>query len=364
MRAAARRRLLSLLVLGACLWPVVASGQASVFITWHRPDIQTFFLSDFEPSDTSVHPDLFTIIITNTLGTPQLVKLRFFISVASVIDPLLSAESNEFTLDPAGLTISNRELSDPDRPFGLQEYTLDSDAAEDLFGTVLETGLLPSDTYTFRIEVYGPTGLLLSSAEHPLVVTNPSRVDLIGPGAQFGGFLPVVAISTPQFFWSTDALDPALTANFMIKVVRVEEAASAEEAISGFAAWESGMDNQTTTIYPASVEAIPLEPGATYAWQIKRLVDTSGGIRELESDIFWFKMEDEASGIFGAGVDEEVTSMLDQIIELQGLTSDLEGFHPTGQILVDGRPVSLNSLRNLLERVLAGTLQIATIIIR
>ena len=188
MRAGARQRLLSLLVLGACLWPVVASGQATAFITWHQPDIQTFYLSDFDPSDTSVHPDLFTVGITNTLGSDQTVKLRFYLfSGAGASTELLAAESNDFNLDPGGLVISNRELSNVDRPFGLQDYTFDSDAAEDLTNTLLETGLLPSDTYTFRIEVYAATGLLLSTAEHAIVVSNPSRVDLVGPGSGWAG---------------------------------------------------------------------------------------------------------------------------------------------------------------------------------
>ena len=366
MRAGARHRLVSLLVLGVGIWPALASGQAAVFITWNQPDIQTFYLSDFDPSDTSAHPDLFTVTITNTAGLDQTIFLRFFIfSGAGAALEILSAKSNDFVLAPGGLVVSNRELSNVDRPFGLADYSVNTETAEAITDKLLETGLLPSDIYTFRIEVYNSaTAGLLSSAEHAVVVSNPTRVDLVGPGAQFGGTLPVVAIPTPQFFWSTDALDPLLTARFLIKVVRLQESASAEEAIQGFAVWEAEVTDQTTAIYPSSVEAIALEPGATYAWQIKRLIDTSGGIREIESEIFWFKMEDEASGIVGAGVDEEVDAMIDQIMSLQGLSQELEGFQPTGQVLVDGRPVSLNALRSLLERVLAGTIQIATIIIR
>ena len=134
--------------------------------------------------------------------------------------------------------------------------------------------------------------------------------------------------------------------------------------MQGYAVWEASVENQTTEIYPSSVAAIALDPSATYAWQVKRLVETSSGTQELESQIFWFKMEDPESGVVGANVDDEVSQMIDQIQDIQGVSGELEGFTPTGQVLIDGRPVDLNALRELLELVLGGQLQITSIIIR
>jgi hypothetical protein len=119
-----------------------------------------------------------------------------------------------------------------------------------------------------------------------------------------------------------------------------------------------------TAIYPSSVEAIQLEAGASYAWQIIRYVETSSGTVDIESPIFWFKMEDPAAGVVGASVDEEVDQMIDQIQEMQGVGDQLEGYQPTGQVIVDGQPMNLNALRNLLEQILNGQLQVGTIIIR
>lgn len=195
-------------------------------------------------------------------------------------------------------------------------------------------------------------------------MSNPTRVDLVGPGDEFGQTLPIVATSTPQFFWSTDASAIGINTRFQIRVVKVEAASSAEEAMSAFAVWEDEIDNQMTAIYPSSVEAIQLEAGASYAWQVKRYVETSSGTAEIESTIFWFKIEDPAAGVIGASVDEEVDQMIDQIQEMQGVGDQLAGFQPTGQVIVDGQPMNLNALRNLLEQVLSGQIQIVTIIIR
>ena len=366
MRAGARLRLLSLLVLSACLLPAAAGAQVSISLVWHQPDLQTFYLSDFDPSDASLHPDLFTVSLINTAGVDTTIYLKFYIYFGATSDTrLLEAKSDPFVLGPGGEVFTNRELTNDQQPFGLVEAIFDEEAAGDLAETALETGLLPSNTYSFRLEAYSyPAGVLLNTAQYVLTVSNPTRVDLIGPGASFGGVLPVVATPNPQFFWSTDASAATLLKRYLIRVVRVQESGSAEEAIQGFATWEGEINDATTAIYPSSVESIPLEPGATYAWQVERLVETSSGVARLESEIFWFKMEDQNSGFSGSSVDEEVDAMINQIAGLQGVSGELAGFRPTGQVLVDGKPTDLNSLRGLLEQVLNGALQIATIIIR
>jgi len=303
-----------------------------------------------------------------------MVTVRVSLRVGSAVGPEIAwVQTIPITLPPGEpVSASNRELGREDSPFEEDESDYDEEAAGELAGTILQSGLLPSGTYYFTVEVLDEAGQLVpgASAVHALWVSNPSRVDLVGPGGLFGGHLPVIATSTPQFFWSTDALADVIlpsgrvSAGFQIRVVKVEGAPTAEEAMQGFAVWEETVENQTTVVYPSSVEAMALELGETYAWQVVRQVETSGGIRGIESDIFWFKMEDPTGGLIGSGIEEAVAQMLEQILELHGVAGEVEGYQPTGQVLIDGRPVDLNSLRNLLEQVLSGQLQIATIIIR
>lgn len=378
MRTSLRWCLASTAVAALCLWPSSGRAQVTLNFIWHNPDMQSFYLSDFPgigegTVDVSQHPDIFTIVLRNVSTETKEVTVRVSFRVGSAVaNEIAWIETIPITLNAGEvLSVTNRELGREGSRFATGDSDYDEEATETLQDAILQSGLLPSDTYYFTIEVLNEVGILIpgASALHVLWVSNPTRVDLVGPGSQFGGQLPVIATDTPQFFWSTDAITDVITAGrvsarFQIRVVKVEGASTAEEAMQGFAVWEKIVENQTTEIYPSSVEAMALEVGETYAWQIVRQVETSGGIRGIESDIFWFKMEDPTSGIIGAGIEEEVSQMLNQILELQGVTGELEGYQPTGQVLVDGRPVDLNSLRNLLEQVLSGQLQIATIIIR
>ncbi len=353
-----------------------ARGQVSVVFTWHQPDMQSFYLANFfdlaqESVDTGQHPDLFTIQLVNTTSPPVPVNVsaRITLRVESLnIDELAWVQTRLFELGTAGIVLNNRQLSEEGQPWTVdgEKSGYDEDAAEDLSDTILQTGLLPSDTYTFRIQIFNEYDQPIPGAatSYSLIVSNPSRVDLIAPGAEFGTTLPVVATATPQFFWTTDASAAGLTKRYLIRVVKVEDSSSAEEVMQGFANWEAVVENKTTEIYPSSADAMPLEPGVAYAWQVIRRIITSGGQVELESPIFWFKMEDQSAGVIGATVDEQVAQMINQIQEIQGVGTELGGFVPTGQVLIDGRPVDLNALKSLLEQILNGQIQVGSIVIR
>ena len=370
-KGAHRRLLAGVLIAVGVLSASAAQAQVSVVITWHQPDIRSFYLSDFSPTDTGSHPDLFTVGLVNSGGVPVSVELELEIRRETSV--LLQARTGAFTLDPGPRLLTNRELPRTEQEYTLKDYEI-TDTAENLAERTLQTGLLPSGRYTFELRAFaGGTQSLLGSGNHVITVSNPSRVDLIAPGSSFGATLPVVATLNPQFFWTSDALEPGTTAagqptllaaRFRLRVVKVDDASSGEEAIQRFPVWEQIAEGRTNEFYPSSVQAIPLEPGATYAWQVERLVVTSGGTREIESDIYWFQIEDPGAGVFGAGVDQEVQNMMEQISDLQGMGDQLKGYQPAGQVLVDGVPVNTNALKELLARIVQGQVQVTSIIIR
>lgn len=365
------------LVAALLLLPSQGRAQVSVNIILHQPYMQTFYVADFmdlarESIDTSMMSDLFTVVIHNTPVTAREVSLKVTLRIENLAtlqlggSTLAWAQSQPFTIEASEmLQISNRDLGQEGSRFSIDsaKSDFDQETGEMLQDLILQTGLLPSCTFIFDVTIHDEFEVEIAFDTRSIIVSNPSRVDLVGPGTEFGGSLPVIATDTPQFFWSTDAFASGFS-RFRIRVVKVEGAASAEEAMQGYATWEKIVEDQTTEIYPSSVEAIALEAGQTYAWQVERLVETSSGIHELQSDIFWFKLEDPSAGVIGAGVEEEVSTMIAMILDLQGLSSELEGYQPTGMVLVDGRPTDLNTLRNLFEQVLSGQIQIATIIIR
>ncbi len=366
----------------AALQLLPSQGRAQVIVTfiWHQPDMQTFYVADFidlaqESIDTSMMSDLFTVVIRNTSVIAREVSLKVTLRIGNLAALQLSgntlawAQSQPFTLEALEeLHVSNRDLGKEGSRFSIDsgKSGFDETTGEELQDLILQSGLLPSGTFIFDVAILDESDQPIPGASftHSIIVSNPSRVDLVGPGTEFGGSLPVIATDTPQFFWSTDASATGLTLRFRIRVAKVEGAASAEEAMQGYATWEKIVENQTTEIYPSSIEAIALEAGQTYAWQVERLVETSSGTHELQSDIFWFMLENPSAGFVGVGIEEEVSTMIALVQDLQGLSSELEGYQPTGMVLVDGKPTDLNALRNLFEQVLSGQIQIATIIIR
>ena len=182
-------------------------------------------------------------------------------------------------------------------------------------------------------------------------LVNPTRVQLLTPGRPFGEPPEIVSSSSPRFQWSAD--EELLTgASYRIQVVSVDGAASAEEALQGFAAWDAAVSG-TTALYPGSVSAIPLVAGATYAWQVTREVTTSGGSQTLTSPIYAFRMANASGGASSAGNqsagDLGANVQLDALAQALGFDSQLAGFKPTGQIIVDGRPLSVANLEALLR---------------
>ncbi|MFO7768371.1 MAG: hypothetical protein R6W82_05390 [bacterium] len=354
MRTGVRRRLVMGLAAAACLWSVEAHAQFQVQII-PTGDIEAFYLSDLDPLQTGNASDFFLVRLMNNTGAEAIVSLEFELS-SDDYGMLATGRTEPFALGQMA-EFGNTDLTTLGQQYSLQDYDIDTESAEELGERILESGVLPSDTYHFTLVLYqGGMEVARNTWDRPVI--NPSRVDLLAPGGEFGGVLPVVANDTPQFFWATDAFSAGTSVRFRIRVVRVDDAATAEEAMQGYASWEEEIANSTSAIYPPGVSALPLEPGATYAWQVERLVETSGGTRELESEIFWFKMEDTSAGILGADIQEEVRDMMDQILGTQGMGSEMEGFRPTGTVLIDGRPVEINALRELLQQIVTGQITV------
>ena len=172
----------------------------------------------------------------------------------------------------------------------------------------------------------------------------------------------------PRFQWSTDAGRALAGGNCRIRVVPADGSVSAEDAIQGFATWEQ-QTTATTEVYPGAASAIPLQPGSTYAWQVVRELLTSTGTELLASPIYWFRMaaatdDPTSTGRRVAAGDVGPTVQLNRLGQALGLGNQLDGFRPTGQIIVDGRPIAAELLEKLLQALLAGGIAVRSITVR
>ncbi len=346
---------LVLALLGTGLLPRGGEAQARVTLDWLYPT-ETIFFSDFDPFGAGQQPDLFAATIQNTTGQPQRIVLELAVTM---IQPrsifLMRASTRSFDLSSGVRRITNRELATTGRDVSAAEFEFGPESAE-LTDQVQRTGRFPSGRYRFQIEIRTPQGIVLDRASVERELVNPSRVELLSPGRPFGEPPPVVTSFFPRFLWSIDGAFGE--ADFQIRLSEVEEATSAEEAMANFANWEERVRGATTAIYPASVAALPLEPGKTYAWQVVRELRTSGGVEEIESPIYWFRMTG------GAPVQSEISQQLLALLQSLGLGSEVEGFQLTGAASVEGRPMSREAFAELLRRIGAGEIQVGQVTVR
>ncbi len=343
----------ALLVSAALATP--AASQVQVTLRPLAP-VEAFYLADLLPGSAGVRPDLIGITLLSPERVGQTVSLEIVVARESPSPvEIFRGTTNSFVLQQAVRHITTRDLVARGRDVSITDFTVNEAAIEG----PARSGRLPAGTYLFTLRVRTASGAPLDDDQLRLTFTSSSRVELLSPGAPADVPPPVVPGPPPRFLWSADGDAPA--ARYRLRVVQVDPAAgSAIEALqAGFPAWETTVAG-TSAIYPASVEALRLEPGATYAWQVTREVATSGGDEPIESSIYWFR-------VGGAGGPSPAAGGLGlhfaALLRALGLT-ELNGFTPVGATLEDGRPVPLPALEQLLAAIAAGEVAVLNVRVR
>jgi hypothetical protein len=347
------------------LWALIlapaASAQVRVSVQWLYP-IESLYLADLSPYTVGAQPEFLSINLLNG-ATQQTVRLEVTLSrERPTASQIFRGTTDPFVVTGTGRRITNRDLACDDCPYALDDAEITTEW-EDLLA---ETGRFPAGSYVIRVRVLNGAGTLeLDRSEVRIELVNPSRIELVSPGTRFGETPELVTNTTPRFLWSSDAGVVSGGGEYQIRVVPVDEAASAEDAIQQFASWEA-TTRATTAIYPGSVSAIPLQPGGTYVWQVVREVRGSSGTELISSPIYWFRMAEAQTGDDpagqGTGGAVGVGNQLQQLARTLGL--DLSGFRPTGQISVDGQLYPADRLEELLRAILAGEISIQSITVR
>lgn len=307
--------------------------------------VDIFYLADFDPADEALHPLLFRFTVSNLGTAARELELRFEVHAES--DQLLEGFSDPFSLAPGEIKgATNQELTDANSEFELDSIDI-SDTGEDLKDTIMETGYLPEGDYTFILALNDmDTGTQISICQLVIHVTNPRTLDPILPGSTFGGMLPIEYAALPQFQWQSQAT----RFNFRICPVLPGDASGEEvmenEPIYANLDFESLFHGTHSFLYPLSAEA--LVPGESYCWQVEALVPTSGGEATFYSDILCFE--------FAGGDLETLRSSLPLTLPeevLAAILALLSGYEPTGNVTLDGVPMSIVELQALLDSLLA-----------
>lgn len=349
MRALLRAAALVLVTGWAGLAPASAAAQVQVSIRRLAP-VEAIFLADLFPGDAGVRPDLLGITLVSQGSGAGVLEVEVARENPSPVE-IFRGTTDPFTLPGGVRHLTTRDLATSGGEFAITDYAVNEDALDD---PGLQSGRLPAGTYRFTVTVRSPEGGVLDSDELVIVLGYPSRVDLLSPGiAAEAGPPPLVPGPTPRFLWSSDGESSA--ARYRLRVVRVDGEGSAVEAVqAGFPVWET-VTPATSALYPASVQALRLEPGGTYAWQVTRELGTSAGAEPIESPIYWFRIDGAGAG---AGAADPGFAIL---LRSLGLSPELDGFAPVGARLADGRIISLQELEALLAAIAAGEIPVLSV---
>lgn len=328
-----------------------ASGAAQVQVSVRRlAPVEAVYLADLLPGDARVRPDFLGI----TLVAQGSVSVALEVTVARE-DPspvqIFRGTTDPFTLPGGVRHLTVRDLTMDGGDVAITDYAV-NDGLLDEPG--LQSGRLPAGTYVFTVTARTPQGAEVDRDALRITLGAAARVDLLAPGiAADAGPPPRVAGPTPRFLWSADG-EPA-AARYRLRVVRVDGEGSAVEAVqAAYPVWET-VTQGTSVFYPASAQAIRLEPGGTYAWQVTREVGTSGGVEPVESPIYWFRVDGAGGGTDAA--DPRFAILLRSL----GLSPELDGFTPVGARLSDGRVIPLPELEALLAAIAGGEIPLLSV---
>jgi hypothetical protein len=334
-----------------------AVAQVQATIQWVQP-VEAVFVADLTPLGAGRNPDFIAITLTTSRTQSVILELNARMESPDRLQ-IVSGTTNVFALVAPVLRITNRDLAQSGGRYRITDYDVDPQSDR-----LAKSSSLPAGTYVFGVTVRTPNGVVLDSDEVRVTIGAPSRLQLLSPGLPVGNPPPVITTPSPRFLWSTDGpVSGAGAATYRLTVARADGAASGEEAIQGFASWQTVVTG-TTAFYPGSAEALPLEPGATYAWQVTREVRTSAGVEQLESPIFWFRMGEPGSpGAERANANEAVEQRIAQLATMLGI-EELAGRWVVASVTVDGRPVASDGVEELLAAIAAGQVTVLNLRVR
>jgi len=120
-------------------------------------------------------------------------------------------------------------------------------------------------------------------------------------------------------------------------------------------------DNLNSFQYP-TVDSKSLESGKLYAWQLKRIYQSTLGIEEIFSDIYIFKIFDPYSQNLG---NLDIIKLLigeEKYNEIFSSGGILYGYNDIdGNITLNGLEISLEELNQIVSQIQDGTINIESI---
>lgn len=333
--------------------PQQSSAQTiNIIPTQTLQDAQVMYFSNFDIFDVGSPFYLFDVEIggiTHTYPYAEIV-LEFKLNQVTIA----SATSDPFTIPvpPSGNSwkASNIELlkthTFPGSGMIIEFNTTSFDPPDDNFeDEVYGSGRARSSIYELYVR------LLINSTQEDeeivtLKITNPSNIQLSGPGNKVGSGIPhEIMTELPVFTFFSDGTE------FILHIFeKLSHHNSIEDVIN------SGnpicSEPLTTPVfnYAVTTTGQPLQAGHTYYWYVDVLVPTTAGIEKFRSEVFQFKLI-QASGAPPEGT--AVTSVIEMLRPVVGnqvdnISKNLADFE-LKNIRLNGKPITIYELHQIID---------------
>ena len=352
----------------------------------------TYYLSSIDLSTGSSDVEFFNFRLSEESGdylSEEIwASIQFEVSMISpalgISNPttIISMESDEFQMF-ADIRISNTYLSTqtsslfdmsvPPKQIPLSmkiNKMIDFGKFQELLSAVITTGKLADGNYTFRVTIKSGLKGNLSITDdimETVQVTSSTSLNLISPGGELADSLQNIIFSPyPIFQWDTN---PCQGCESFIRVAKFDPNlhSSINEAINDITVlpvnqsenWKSA-GFATNYQYPFS-DAIDLEPGSIYVWQVQKKLPTTEGVEAFTSPIFAFKLVNfENTSSQFQPLHPVLQQLKDVLGEQQfqsyfGPDSELIEFEPNGTYQIDGIEVSVDEIIKLMNEFYDGS---------
>ena len=352
----------------------------------------TYYLSSIDLSTGSSDVEFFNFRLSEESGdylSEEIwASIQFEVSMISpalgISNPttIISMESDEFQMF-ADIRISNTYLSTqtsslfdmsvPPKQIPLSmkiNKMIDFGKFQELLSAVITTGKLADGNYTFRVTIKSGLKGNLSITDdimETVQVTSSTSLNLISPGGELADSLQNIIFSPyPIFQWDTN---PCQGCESFIRVAKFDPNlhSSINEAINDITVlpvnqsenWKSA-GFATNYQYPFT-DAIDLEPGSIYVWQVQKKLPTTEGIEAFTSPIFAFKVVNfENTSSQFQPLHPVLQQLKDVLGEQQfqsyfGPDSELIEFEPNGTYQIDGIEVSVDEIIKLMNEFNNGS---------
>ena len=263
--------------------------------------------------------------------------------------------------------ISNREMIDDSNTMFVSEGFSWEDILTnnaDFQDQILQTGRMPDGQYLLSLEAFddynnGAFGLSISNTETISIdILAPTSITLISPGTPLGLGSMSIHDMYPTFVWYSDMND------YTVSLYELTDEYITQEEIEYLnSLWTEPVIAGTNLPFPAAYSG--LSENKIYAWQVSAGINSPynpDGIPEtyLKSDVYIFNtftdnVTDMDTQVLLNFLYQLNLSGIDDIIRL------LESGYGFDTIVWDGREVRLEELREILEKYLAGEINVKSL---